>query len=105
MSDLRQVNDDTRRFGLVCGQFRKVCIAPIGKAYHLSVLSFHSGKLNQFQNVQSPAIEKEGMLPKHLAELRDRRMVLGKHLCSELSQSLAYLGLIQLHHSSYLWRS
>jgi hypothetical protein len=50
--------------------------------------------------VEAPGIEKEGVMPKHLAELRDCRVVLGKHLCSKLSQGLAYLGLIQLHRYS-----
>jgi len=95
--NLFQVNDDPGRFGLMRGQLRKVRIAPISKAYHLSVLSFHSRNLEQLQHVESPGVEKEGMMPKHFAELRDCRMILGKHLCSELSQGLAYLGFVQLH--------
>jgi hypothetical protein len=36
-------------------------------------------------------------MPKQFAELRDCRMILGKHLRSKLSQGLAYLGFVQLH--------
>jgi len=100
VSHLRQVNDDTCRFGLMRSQLREVSIAPISKTHHLSILSLHSRNLKQFQNVQSSGIEKKGMLPKHLAELRDCRMVVGKHLRSKLSQGLAYLHLVQLHHYS-----
>jgi len=91
--DLCQVNDNTRRFGLMRSQLRKVCIAPISNAYDLSVLSFHSWKFKQLQDVEAPGIEKESMMPKQFAELCDCRMVLGKHLCSKLSKGLAYLGL------------
>src|SRR5579859_650346 len=103
MSYLCQVNDDTCRLGLMRSQLREVCIAPIGKAYDLPILSFHSRNLEQFQNVQSPVVEKEGVLPEHLAELRDCRMILGKHLCSKLSQGLAYLCFVQLHHCSLIF--
>ena len=92
--NLFQANDDARRFGLVCSQLRKVRIAPISKAYYLSVLSFHSRNFEQLQHVESPGVEKEGMMPKQFAEFRDCRMILGKHLRSKLRQGLGYLGFI-----------
>src|ERR1700741_392664 len=97
VSNLFQVNDDPRRFGLMRRQLREVRIAPISKAYHLSMLSFHSRDLEQLQHVESSGVEEKGMRPKQFAELRDRRMILGKDLCSKLSQGLAYLGFVQLH--------
>src|ERR1700741_1721174 len=69
--NLFQANDDPRRFGPMRGQLRKVRIAPISKAYHLSVLSFHSRNLDQFQHVESAGVEEKGMMPEHFAELRD----------------------------------
>src|ERR1700739_3159438 len=95
--NLFQANDDSSRFGLMRGQLRKVRIAPISKAYHLSVLSFHSRNLDQFQHVESFRIEEEGMMPKQFAELRNCRMVLGKHPRLKLIQGPIYLGLVQLH--------
>jgi len=59
MLNLFQTDDDARRLGLMRGQLRKVRIAPIGNAYHLSVLSFHSRNLEQLQHVESPGVEKE----------------------------------------------
>ena len=74
--NLFQANDDARRFGLVCSQLRKVRIAPISKAYYLSVLSFHPWNFEQLPYVESPGVEKESMMPKQLAKLRDCGMVL-----------------------------
>jgi hypothetical protein len=45
MPNLFQADDDPRRLGLMRGQFRKLRISPIGNAYHLSILSFHSWNL------------------------------------------------------------
>jgi len=36
-------------------------------------------------------------MPKHVAELRDCRVILSKHLRPKLSQRLAYLPFVQLH--------
>jgi len=80
MSNLFQANDDAGRLGLMRGQRRKVRIAPVGNAYHFSVLSFHSRNLEQLQHVESLGVEKEGMMPKQFAELRDSRVIIGKHL-------------------------
>jgi hypothetical protein len=84
----------------MCGQLRKVRITPVGKAYHLSILSFHSRNLKQLQNVESPCVEEEGVMPKQFAELDHCRMILGKYLRSKLSQCLGYLDFVQLHHCS-----
>jgi hypothetical protein len=92
--NLFQANDDARRFGLVCSQLRKVRIAPISKTYYLSVLCFHPRNLEQLQHVEPSVVEKEGMMPKQFAELRDCGMILGKHLRSKLRQGLEYLGFI-----------
>jgi hypothetical protein len=95
--NLFQANDDPCRFWPMRGELRKLLIAPISKAYDLSFLSFHSGNLEQFQNVESPGVEEESMMPKQFAELRDCRMILGKHLCSKLIECLAYLRFVQFH--------
>jgi addiction module HigA family antidote len=95
--NLFQANDDPCRFWPMRGELRKLLIAPISKAYDLSFLSFHSGNLEQLQNVESPGVEEESMMPKQFAELRDCRMILGKHLCSKLIEGLAYLRFVQFH--------
>jgi hypothetical protein len=100
MQDFLQADDNARRFGLMRGQLREVRTAPIGKAYHLSVLRFHSWNLKQLQHVETPCVEEKGVVPKKLAELRHCRMILGKDLGFKLSQSLAYLDFVQLHHGS-----
>src|SRR5262245_18022321 len=97
MLNLFQANDDARWLRLMCGKLRKVRIAPVSNAYHLSVLGFHSRNLEQLQDVEPPGVEKEGVMPKQFAELCDCRIILGKHLCSELRQRPAYLGLAQFH--------
>ena len=78
MLNLSQANDDARWLGLMRGQLRKVRIAPVGNAYHLSALGFHSRNLEQLQHVEPPGVEKEGVLSKEFAELRDCRMILSK---------------------------
>jgi hypothetical protein len=92
--DLFQANDDARRFGLVRRQSCEVRIAPFSKPYYFSVLSFHPWNLKQLQYVESPGIEKERMMPKQFAELRDCGMILGKHLCSKLRQGSGYLDFV-----------
>ena len=94
MLNLSQANDDARWLGLMRGQLRKVRIAPVGNAYHLSALGFHSRNLEQLQHVEPPGVEKEGVLSKEFAELRDCRMILSKDLCSELRQGPGYLDLV-----------
>jgi len=74
--NLFQSNDNARRFGLVRPQLCKVRIAPISKAYYFSVLSFHTRNFEQLQHVESSGVEKESMMPKQLAKLRDRGMIL-----------------------------
>jgi hypothetical protein len=95
--NLFQLNDDSRRLGLMRGQFPKVRIAPVSNADHLSALSFPSRNLEQLQHVKSPGIEKEGMMPKQFTEVHGCRMILGKHLRLKLRQRLAYLSFVQLH--------
>jgi len=95
--NLFQANDDSRRFRLMRGQLRKLRVAPISKAHYLSLLSFHSRNFEQLQHAKSSVVEKEGMMPKHVAELRDCRVILSKHLRPKLSQRLAYLPFVQLH--------
>jgi len=72
-------------------QHYKVSIAPFSKPYYLTVLSFHPWNFEQLQYVESPGVEKESMMPKQFAELRDCGMILGKHLCSKLRQGPGYL--------------
>jgi hypothetical protein len=37
------------------------------------------------------------MVPKQFAEMRDCRIIIGKHLCWKLRQGSVYLGFVQLH--------
>jgi hypothetical protein len=92
LESLLKTNDEAGRFRLMCGQLCKVRITPISKAYYLTVLSFHPGNFEHLQHVKSPGVEKESMMPKQFAEMRDGRMILGKHLCWKLRQDLVYLG-------------
>jgi hypothetical protein len=87
-------NDEAGWFRPMCSQPCKVRITPISKAYYLTVLGFHPGKLDHFQHVKSSGVEKEGMMPEQLAKVGDGRMILGQHLCSKLRQSLVYLGFV-----------
>jgi len=72
-------------------QLCKVSIAPFSKPYYLAILSFHPWNFEQLQYVESSGVEKESMMPKQFAELRDCGMILGKHLCSKLRQGPGYL--------------
>ena len=97
MQDFFQANDDACRLGLVCGQFCKARIAPIRETYYLTFLSFHPRNFEQFQYMQAPGVEKEGMLAVQLVKFCDYRMILSKHLRLKLRESLGYLGFVQLH--------
>ena len=59
-----------------------------------SVLRFHPRNFEQLQYVESPGVEKESMLSKQFAELRDCGMILSKHLCLKLRQGSGYLGIV-----------
>jgi len=95
--DFSQTNDDPGRLGLMCGHFRKACIAPISQTYELSFLGFHPGNFEQLQYIQPHRVEEEGMLPEQLAELCNRWMVVSEHLRSKLRQCFGYLDVVQLH--------
>jgi hypothetical protein len=81
----------------MCSQTCKVRIGPVSKPYHLSILSFGPWNLDQLQDVKSSVVKKECMVPKQFAELRDCRIIIGKHQCWKLRQGSAYLGFVQLH--------
>ena len=81
----------------MCSQTVKVGIGPIRKPYHLSILSFGPWNLDQLQHVKSSVVKKECMVPKQFAELRDCRIIIGKHPRWKLRQGSAYLGFVQLH--------
>jgi hypothetical protein len=76
--DFFQANDDPGRFGSMCGQFGKACIAPISETYELPFLGFHPGNFEQLQYMQPPRVEEEGVLPEQLAKLCNRWMVLSE---------------------------
>ena len=81
----------------MCSQTCKVRIGPISKPYHLSILSIGPWNLDQLQHIKSSVVKKECMVPKQFAEMRDCRIIIGKHLCWKLRQGSAYLGFVQLH--------
>ena len=85
MLSLFQVNHQARRLWLMRCQSHYVCIAPFGNAYHFSIMSVCSRNLDQFQDVQSPRVEKKRMMSKQFAELGGCRMIFGKNLCWKLS--------------------
>jgi hypothetical protein len=91
VQNLSQTNDNACWFGLMCSQLCKVSIPSFSKPYYLAVPSFHPWNLEQLQYMESPSVEKESMVPKQFAELRDCGMILSKHLCSKLRQGSEYL--------------
>ena len=63
-------------------------IAPIGKAYNFTGLSFHLGHSGRLQDLETAVIEKEGMVPKQVVQLSNRGMIIGKNLGTKLTQGL-----------------
>src|SRR5947209_17935337 len=73
-------------------------IAPVGQIYNLAGWrSFHFRRIGRLHNLETAAIEKEGMIPEQIVQLGDRRMIVGKNLSVELGQGLLHLCRIYLH--------
>ena len=78
--DLIKGDNHARRFRSVRCQTGECRVAPVGKTYNLAGLHLRFPRLSWFQNLKSTLIQKERVVPKHIGQLRDRRMVIWKNL-------------------------
>src|SRR5947207_3428118 len=84
-------DDDARRFGFVRPQTRQSRIAPARKTDNFTSLTFHFRRFGGLQDVETAAVEKEGMIPKQVVQFGNRGMAIGKNLGIELAQGLVHL--------------
>jgi hypothetical protein len=82
-------DDNVGRLGLVRLQLGLITVAPVSDIHNFSPLSFGSRQSGpgRFHDVESVAVEEEGVLPEQAVELRNHRMVVRNNLSFELAQS------------------
>ncbi|WGR91687.1 hypothetical protein MTX20_25410 [Bradyrhizobium sp. ISRA435] len=81
-----------------CGRrLRELRIAPFGEAYDFTGLPLHIGRFGRFENLEATPVDEERVIAEHAVQLRDGRVILGKHLGVELRHRLFHLCGTQLH--------
>src|SRR5262245_15785948 len=92
------MDDGIRGLGLVRLKARRISIVPPRQVHDLArAYVRRCGGLGRFQNVQSLAVEEEGVFPEQPCQLRNYGMVFGNRLGLELAQGSFDLCGRQLH--------
>jgi hypothetical protein len=81
-------DDHTRQFGFMWSETGECRVAPVGKAYNFTALSFPFGRSGGLQDLETSVIEKERMVPKQVVQLGHRGVIIWKNLSIELIQGL-----------------
>src|SRR5437764_7246774 len=90
-------DNDVGRLGLMRRQAGRIRIVPVGKIHDLPRLSSLLCRRGRLHDVESVAIEEEGVIAEQSIQLRNRRMVVGDNLGFELAQRALDQSGIQLH--------
>src|SRR5438270_788454 len=83
--------DPARRVGLVGPQRGEGRIAPVGETDEFAGAGFRFRRPGRLQNLETAAVDKEGVIAEQIVQLGDRRMIVGKNLGRELAQGLFHL--------------
>ena len=84
----------------------QIAVGPVGETDNLAGLCPGSGNGRGLQDIEAGAVDEKSVIPEQIAQLGDRRMIVGKRLSFELVQGPFHLCLVQSHHVSFaLWES
>src|SRR5438128_827409 len=90
-------DDDFRRLGFVGCQAGHLRIAPVGNVYYRPSWWARLRIIIGLYDIQSVAVEEEGVVAEQFVQFRNQRMVIGDHLSFELGEGLFDLRGIQFH--------
>ena len=80
MLDLAERDDRARRLRCMRHQTGQRCVRPIRETDDLAGRDFRRGRLSRLKHLETGLIEKEGVVPEHIAQLRGHGMAIGENL-------------------------